>query len=406
MAEEKVEKAEEKPQESAEEDSAEVKIENKDKERKTTNLEKNVLIKTDNDALINYYEKKAEEANLTENRSELKKRYEKMKYESGEAIGVIAAQSIAEPATQTTLQSYHRVSGGKLLTTKGLPRIIEIFDARAEPKTPMMKIYLEDDHNTKEKALEIASIVKESKLKQIISEDSLDMVNLKVEIKLDENQIKNLQINIDDAVKTMKKNVKNVNITAEDNVIIIESKKTNISINELQMLRIKVREMPIKGTKGVEQCIIEKEGELWVIYTLGSNLKKVLKIEGVDSKKTTTNNIKEIASVLGIEAGRSAIINEVTDTLREQGVDTDTRHLLLVADVMAWHGVIDSIGRYGVSGKKKSILARANFEETIKHLTNAAIGGETEEFKGIIENVMVGNLAPVGTGLVKLKLKG
>ena len=108
---------------------------------------------------------------------------------------------------------------------------------------------------------------------------------------------------------------------------------------------------------------------------------------------------------MGIEAARNAIIHEALSTLQEQGLDVDIRHLMLVADIMTFSGEIRSIGRYGVAGSKSSILARAAFEETIKHLIRAAIRNESDYFNGIFENVMIGQVIPSGTGMFDLLAK-
>ncbi len=338
----------------------------------------------------------------------LKKRFQKIKYEVGEAVGVIAAQSISEPATQTTLRAYHSEGRTQLVTTKGLPRLIELFDARKIPKTPTMEIYLDEEHNNKEDARKIAAKIKETKLKHILKEDSIDMINLKVELVPDKTLLHNLDITTENIVSLIKKGIKYININSENDIITIEiaeNKKPDFSISDLQSIRVRVRALFMKGIKGIEQAIVEHENEHWIIKTLGSNLKRVLKMPGINITKTTSNNIFEVAETLGIEAARNAIINEATSTMREQGVDTDIRHLLVVADAMTNDGTIKAIGRYGLAGKKSSVLSRANFEETVKHLTQAASAGEIDPLESVIENIIIGNIAPIGTGMIKLKVK-
>ena len=340
-----------------------------------------------------------------EKRKELEAKYMKMMYTPGEAIGVVAAQSISEPATQTTLRSYHAEGRTQLVTTQGLPRLIELFDARKIPKTPTMTIYLHKDQNDKKHAAKIAAKIKETKLIQIIDTDALDLVNFRVEINLDAVQVKALEIDVENVCTLIKKSIKNINMTVEGNTILVEPKKEEMTIKDLQSIRVKVRDKYIKGIKGIEQVIIEKDGDDWVIKTLGSNLKKVLKMAEVDVSRSFTNNIYEIRSLLGIEAARNSIVRETLTTMRAQGVDTDIRHVLLVADAMTSTGDIKAIGRYGIAGGKSSVLSRANFEETVKHLTNAAVGGEVDPLNSIVENIIMGNIAPVGTGIVKLKVK-
>ncbi|MFB0557900.1 MAG: DNA-directed RNA polymerase subunit A'', partial [Candidatus Bathyarchaeia archaeon] len=118
--------------------------------------------------------------------------------------------------------------------------------------------------------------------------------------------------------------------------------------------------------------------------------------------RTTTNDIHEIAKILGIDAARNALIKEAHSVLEEQGLDVDVRHVMLVSDIMTNSGEVQQIGRHGISGEKSSVLARAAFELTIQHLVNAAIKGETDPLKGVIENIIVGQSMPLGTGSVEL----
>lgn len=335
----------------------------------------------------------------------LENRYNKMRYDPGDAVGVVAAQSISEPATQTTLRSYHRAAGAGLNITQGLPRILEIFDARKTPVTPSMKIHLLKEFNVKEKAVEIASSIKETDLKHIMISDSLDLGSMALEVELDKDIIARLDIVPDKIVSAVKRKVKNVNASVDANKLIFEINKDKVTIKDLQSLRFKLRDVHVKGIKGITHCIVEKVSDEYVLYTLGSNLMKVSKIEGIDTSRLLSNNIFEIAEVLGIEAARNTLVMEITETLRAQGVDTDVRHLLLVADTMTQSGAIQAIGRYGLSGSKSSVLARANFEETIKHLTDAAVYGLSDELNGIVENVMIGKTAKVGTGLINVAMK-
>jgi DNA-directed RNA polymerase subunit A" len=167
----------------------------------------------------------------------------------------------------------------------------------------------------------------------------------------------------------------------------------------------KIKEVYLRGIKNIKRVVMRKEGEEYVIYTEGSNLKEVLKIDGVDIVKSKTNDILEISKVLGIEAARNAIINEALDTLDEQGLRVDVRHIMLISDMMSVDGTVKSIGRHGVSGEKASVLARAAFEITVDHLLKAGVRGEVEKLSGIVENVIVGRPVMLGTGMVDLVMK-
>ena len=131
---------------------------------------------------------------------------------------------------------------------------------------------------------------------------------------------------------------------------------------------------------------------------------QALRIPGVDPQRTMTNHIHEISETLGIEAARNSILNEALEVMDKQGLEVDPRHISLVADLMTYTGEIRQIGRHGISGENSSILVRAAFEVTVKHLLDAAIRGEADNLVGIIENVMVGQEIALGTGIVDLTI--
>jgi len=174
------------------------------------------------------------------------------------------------------------------------------------------------------------------------------------------------------------------------------------SYRELLQLVEKIKRLSLKGVEGLKRVVIRKEGDEYILYTEGSSIKRVMQFEGVDPTRIKTNNISEIGEVLGIEAARNAIINEATDTLREQGLSVDVRHIMLVADIMTVDGELKQIGRHGVSGEKASVLARAAFEVTVNHILDAAIRGDVDDLKGVTENVIVGQPIQLGTGDVTL----
>ncbi len=163
-----------------------------------------------------------------------------------------------------------------------------------------------------------------------------------------------------------------------------------------------IQSSKIKGIDEIKRVIIRHEGSEYILYTEGSNLQKIMELPEVDVAKTTTNNIIEISTVLGVEASRRAIFEEAKKTLSEQGLTVDARHLMLVADVMSVGGTVRAIGRHGVSGEKSSVLARAAFEITSNHLLTAGITGEIEPLAGVAENIIIGQPITLGTGAVEL----
>lgn len=178
------------------------------------------------------------------------------------------------------------------------------------------------------------------------------------------------------------------------------SYKKLLNVNE------SLKDLKVKGIDGIKRIIIRKEPEEgYVIYSEGSNLDKVLEIEGVDPYRTTTNDIQAVGRVLGIEAARNIIIQEAYNTLMEQGLNVDKRHIMLVSDVMTSNGTIKAIGRHGVSGEKSSVLSRAAFEITVNHLLDASRRGELDTLGGVAENIIVGQPVNLGTGAVELVMK-
>jgi len=330
--------------------------------------------------------------------------YRESCYEPGEAIGVVAAQSLSEPATQMTMRTFHIAGAAEIKVTLGLPRMIEIFDARRTPKTPTMIVYLKRNYNTMEKAQKIASEIQETKLADISIEPTVDLLNMQIELQIDSKTLRERDIKIKKVIEVLKEDTKDIKVKVTKERIIIKPKE-EITIRQLQKLKTKVLKKRVKGVKGVSEVRVFQKDSEWVINTLGSNLAKVLEIKGVDTTRTTSNNIHEILKVLGVEAARQAIVEFASETLKEGGLDVDIRHILLVSDAMTSDGNIKSIGRYGVAGSKGSVLARANFEETIKHLTRAAVKAERDNLDSIIENVMINQIVPVGTGMFDLIFK-
>lgn len=332
----------------------------------------------------------------------LKAAYERAEVEDGEAVGTVAAQSVGEPGTQMTMRTFHYAGVAELNVTLGLPRLIEIVDARRKISTPTMTIYFEDEYkNDRDFVRKIANNIGKITMNDILADFNVDYANMKVVVELDEGKIHNKRLDFKEVISRIEKAFKRVQI----NKNILSFEPSTSDIRELRLLVDKIRELQISGIKNIGKVVIRKEGEEWVIYTEGSNLGAVLKMEGVDKVRTTTNDIYEIEEILGVEAARSAIIKEAQSTMEEQGLTVDLRHIMLVADMMTVDGSVKSIGRHGVSGEKASVLARASFEETGKHLLGASIRGEADHLTGIIENVIIGQPIPLGTGAVRIIMK-
>lgn len=319
------------------------------------------------------------------------------KLQAGEAIGIITAQAFGEPSTQMALSVFHFAGIQEMQITLGLPRLIEIFDARKMPSTPITEIYLEKDYNNEKDARVMAERIKETKLKEIVSEIKIDFTNKKLEIILNDKALKMLKLSADKVVEKLKEG------RVKDNSIIISSQKYDIKT--LYKLKERLKETIILGVKGIKQSLVIKREKDYIIMTHGSNLEEIFEVKGVDKDKTRTNNIHEVAAVLGIEAARQSIIEEIKKVLNQQGLEVNERYISLVSDAMTSTGGIKGVTRMGIISEKKSILARASFETPIKHFVNATITGVKDELASVIENIILNQPVPVGTGLPGLLVK-
>lgn len=394
--------------------------------------------------------RKITKSNLRKILDKINEDYHNNKIDPHESAGIVAAQSIGEPGTQMTMRTFHYAGVAEINVTLGLPRLIEIVDARNSPSTPMMEIHLTPETRHKHEAvtktaseievttlIDIADIETDianmqvvvfPKFEKMLNKD-LDAVNIYDFL---ENKYKDqLEVITTDGEVTKKKDEdkgaeekdsketkgkgkgkvkkkgkgKPKKVYDKDKIekFIIHSEQN--SYKKLHLLADSIKNFKIKGIEGIERAIIRSEAEGYVMYTQGSNLSEVLKIEGVDTTRTTTNGIVEIYNTLGIEAARNSIINEAYKTLQEQGLTVDIRHIMLVADIMTAEGEVKAIGRHGISGKKTSVLARAAFEITSAHLLQAGITGEVDNLAGVAENIIVGQPVTLGTGAVNLVFK-
>ena len=329
--------------------------------------------------------------------------YEEHRMDPNESAGIMAAQSIGEPGTQMTMRTFHYAGVAEINVTLGLPRLIEIVDARRIPSTPMMTVRLigmaAEDENI---ARLVSSEIEMTNLLDVASIRT-DITNMRFIITPDAKKMESRGVTADDIADRLNK-VKAVRgqVELKDQEITITSDES--SYKKLQAIYDAIRNIKIKGIDGIARAVIRKDDKTgrWVIYTEGSNLKEVLKIAGVDQTRTMTNSIQEVADVLGIEAARNSIIREAHSTLSEQGLSVDIRHIMLVADLMTNDGYVKAIGRHGISGRKSSVLARAAFEITAAHLLHAAMIGEVDQLDGVAENIIVGQPVTLGTGAVNL----
>src|SRR5437867_1917306 len=330
--------------------------------------------------------------------------YDKAKVEPGQAVGVVTAQSIGEPGTQMTLRTFHFAGIRERNVTLGLPRLIELVDARKKPVTPTMDIYLEENYvKSKEKVIKVAREILHTKVSALISSTETDY-STKIKLNLNQDKLRERACTIEDVVDALQSSKKKFEIETSGHSITLTLPEES-EAQSILALRNKVLSATVKGVTDVERVTIVQQGDVWVIQTSGSNIAKVMEIEGVDKRNIRTNNVFEIANTLGIEAARNALINELSSTLEDQGLEVDIRYIMLVADLMCSRGYLQQIGRHGIAGTMTSVLARVAFEITVPTIAEAALAGEVEELKGVTENVIVGANIPIGTGTVDLYMK-
>ena len=317
--------------------------------------------------------------------------------------------------THNTMNTFHYAGVAEIDVTQGLPRLIELVDARKTPDTPTMTVYLEEEYaNERPRAHEVVWQMEATKI-LALGDISTNVADMLVQVDLNAETLNERWPTIGDAdliaeeVQDIIEN--NLGVSTRREKMLIEFGPSEPSYRRLLQLVEELRDIVFKGLEDISRVVIRKEdnertnGEEFVLYTEGSALGDVLPIEGVDASRTTSNNIHEVHRNLGIEAARESIINETMETLREQGLDdVNVRHLMLVADIMTNRGEIESIGRHGISGSKDSVLARAAFEVTVNHLLDAAVHGEEDDLEGVIENVIVGKPVAIGTGDVDLRM--
>ena len=358
--------------------------------------------------------------------SETEIRLAETRVDPHEAVGITTAQSIGEPGTQMTMRTFHYAGVATVNVTQGLPRVIEIVDARKSPNTPTMMIYLEEKTldgkkplRTNEKQVQKIAAGLETTTTRDIASIDVDVAQrvLTLDLKNQNLRLKNMNGRevMDKLSRALKLYVQADNPDRPKQLKLIpgvskEDDLANLAADPptytaLLQLEDKGKKLRLKGLPGISRANVQgpdKNTGEYYIATIGSNLSKVSEFAGVDRSRTYTNNIVEIYQYLGIEAARQSIISELRDTLEGAGLDVDVRHLITVADVMTSEGEVRAIGRHGVSGTKHSILARSAFEVTVNHLLRAGIIGERDKLKGVTENVIVGQPVALGTGSVEL----
>ncbi|KAK4055766.1 DNA-directed RNA polymerase III subunit C1 (rpo31) [Microbotryomycetes sp. JL201] len=335
-------------------------------------------------------------------------KYLRAKVEPGTAVGAIGAQSIGEPGTQMTLKTFHFAGVASMNVTLGVPRIKEIINAAKTISTPIItaKLAREDDERA-------ARIVK-ARIEKTFLGDIASVIATNytdngqfVSIHIDMEAIYRLQLEVtinsikDSIVAAPKLKVKDgdVNVVPEQNVIHVYAGGVlpGEVYHRLLWLRRVLPEVAVKGVSGLHRAVIQKEvsGPTPVNKLLveGEGLREVMTTDGVIGKETKSNHIMEVERILGIEAARNTIIEQIHYTMSSHGLGVDPRHLMLLGDVMCFKGEVLGITRFGVAKMKDSVLMLASFEKTTDHLFNAAFNARRDPIQGVSECIILGSPA-------------
>jgi DNA-directed RNA polymerase II subunit RPB1 len=400
---------------------------------------------------------------------ELENRWSRSMVAPGEMVGVLAAQSIGEPATQMTLNTFHFAGVSSKNVTLGVPRLKEILNVAKDIKTPSMVVYLDSENATQEDAKKMRNAVEHTSLRSVtaITEiyydpdvtstnipedydmvesyflipDSSDLDSIEsqsrwlLRLTLDRQKMLDKGLRVEDVAQRIKDEYrKDVAVIFSDNnaeemvlrirVIRQDDDKdedgNKIIEDDVMLKRLEkhlLDNCTLRGVSGIERAFLNKGTKLvemadgsqvankdtpecmeWYLDTQGTSLRDVLTIDGVDTKRTSTNDLYQIVDVFGIEAARSALMQELTQVLAFDGSYVNHRHLALLVDVMTYRGSIAAVTRHGINRADTGALMRCSFEETVEILLEAAAVGELDDCRGISENVMLGQMAPMGTG--------
>jgi len=353
-------------------------------------------------------------------------KYTKAMVEPGEAVGAMGAQSISEPGTQMTLKTFHFAGVSSMNVTLGVPRLKEIINASKNISTPIITAKLVQDDNKVGARIVKAGIEKttlgevSTYIKEVYSSGECYL-----SVQLDMDAIQQLRLNID-AVSVRRCILKGVRgVTrppvlrglSERHVLIKKGSKSKFRVFVpdkgesptyfiMQALKVALPKVIVQGISTVNRAVINEEnkagGTQYHLLVEGYGLSEVMGSPGIDGRFTTTNHIIEVEQTLGVEAARTSVSSEISYIMNAYGIGIDTRHLLLLSDVMTFKGEVLGITRFGVAKMRESVLMLASFEKTTDHLFDAAVHGRTDAIDGVSECIIMGIPVPIGTGLFKL----
>ncbi|KAK2714647.1 hypothetical protein QYM36_009018 [Artemia franciscana] len=337
--------------------------------------------------------------------------FQKSLMKPGEPVGAICGQSIGEPATQMTLKTFHFAGVASMNISQGVPRLQEIMNNAKNIATPLITAKLSDPYDERA-ARRAKALLEKTTLGQIALEvdyrQSRD--GACVRVKIDINRVRLLQLHCN--IYSIAESIRNSKIlksaklevadpvSIEDNTIEIDISHTKLRGGPeaaASVLRSNLAAIPISGIPQVRRCVISKEGGKMELLIEGLGMREVLGTPGVNGLASTSNHIDEVYKCLGIEASHTMIVQEITNTVKGHGITIDRRHIELLAANMTCTGVVEGTTRYGLQKMRNSVFLLSSFEQTSKHLYDAAFFGVTDDLSGVSENIIFGTNVPLGT---------
>ncbi|KAH9999782.1 beta and beta-prime subunits of DNA dependent RNA-polymerase [Russula vinacea] len=340
-------------------------------------------------------------------------KYVKAKIEPGSTVGAVGAQSIGEPGTQMTLKTFHFAGVASMNVTLGVPRIKEIINAAKLISTPIISCKLVTS-DSEASARIVKGRLEKTHLGDVaaVLEEAWAPDYTYVGIIVDVQNIQKLQLELTlDDIKWAIVRAKKLKIKPDSIIIIPKKNRLRIYVDgadkyyRLRDLKRALPEVVVKGVPSISRAVINAKGSEGALVE-GYGLQKVMTTEGIVGEYTSSNHIMEVAQVLGIEAARRTIINEIQHTMSAHGMSIDPRHVMLLGDVMTYkarQGEVLGITRFGVAKMKDSVLMLASFEKTTDHLFDASAYGKTDSIAGVSESIIMGNpAANCGTSMPAL----
>jgi DNA-directed RNA polymerase II subunit RPB1 len=380
-------------------------------------------------------------------------RYVKALCHAGEMVGPLAAQSIGEPTTQLTLNTFHSAGTVKANATSGVPRIEELLSASQNPKRPGNTAYLSGSASQND-AIELKKKVQRTTVRDITRSFRIyyDPYPLSASTSIDEDRelletyerfregdectspwIVRIELNEAEMVsRTIMditeiaaklhansglKMVKCISGTAGGKLVLRLSfdRTTLKNPTQLRFLEEKILDTVLTGIDNIGRVHIRTvKSELtydsviagyvckeqYVLDLEGTNLHDLMVFPGIDGTRVLSNDIHEINKVFGIEAARLALYEEINEVFATEKVNY--HHLSVLVDSMTVSGRIVPVNRFGMNKNETGVLAKSSFEETSRIMFNAALGAEFDPMRGVSANIMFGQKPPCGTGFVDI----